>query len=309
MQKISLSINPTYLCNFRCKFCYLTEEQLSSKHKLDLKKLEELLKELKNNSFEISHVDLYGGEIGLLSEDYLNDLDNLVEKFDNPTINIVTNLSKINNFFLRSHVDLSVSFDFEVREKSDLVLQNILKVKKDISILMLASRELIKKDVDSMIKFFNHIENIKSVEIKPYSSNQANDLNVLDYEFEEFVKKWLNSKLTKNFNFKNYDNIFNSLKKSNNSFSDDHIYITPTGKFAVLEFDKFNKEFFLELNSINDYLKWSENEKLKVKNNSFCKNCDFLGNCLTEHYREVLNLDYSCNGYINLLKWSKDHFQ
>lgn len=309
MQKISLSINPIYLCNFRCKFCYLTEDQLSSKDKLDLNKLENLLLDLKNNLFEIEHVDLYGGEIGLLSEDYLNNLDKILEKFDNPSINVVTNLSKINNYFLSEHVDLSVSFDFEVREKSDLVLQNILKIKKNISILMLASKDLIKKNVDDMIKFFNHIENIKSVEIKPYSSNQANNLNVLDDEFEEFIKKWINSKINKNFNFKNYDNILNSINKINNSFSDNHIYITPNGKFSVLEFDSQNNEFFLELNSIKEYLTWADNEKLKVKNNNYCKNCEFLGTCLTEHYREVQSLENSCNGYVNLIKWAKDHIE
>jgi sulfatase maturation enzyme AslB (radical SAM superfamily) len=309
MSKISLSINPTYLCNFRCNFCYLTEEQLSSKNKLDLKKLENLLIELKDNSFEIDHVDLYGGEISLLNEEYLNSLDTLLEKYDNPTINVVTNLSKINNYFLKEHVDLSVSFDFDVREKSDLVIQNILKIKKNISILMLASKDLIKKNVDDMINFFNHIENIKSVEIKPYSSNQANNLNVLDIEFENFVKKWITSKINKNFNFKNYGNIAQSINKTNNSFSDDHIYITPNGKLAVLEFDTNNHEFFLELDSVSDYLNWTNKEKLKVKNNNFCKNCEFLGNCLTEHYREVLSLENSCNGYINLLKWAKDRFQ
>ena len=34
---MNLSINPTYYCNFRCDFCYLTPEQLGDRQKIDLK--------------------------------------------------------------------------------------------------------------------------------------------------------------------------------------------------------------------------------------------------------------------------------
>lgn len=305
-KKINLSINPIYLCNFRCKFCYLTEEQLSDKKIIGLDTLEKKLIELKENKYYIDHVDLYGGEIGLLPEHYLYSLDNLLEKYDNPSINIITNFYKINRYFLEDHVDISVSFDFEAREKHDHVLQNIIKFKKDISILMLASPKLLDLDVDYMIKIFNSISNIKTVEIKPYSQNQANSLNVSDLDFEEFVKKWISSKITKNFEFTNLVNIKKSLNKNYNAFSDNHLYITPYGKFAVLEFDYQNKEYFFELESLKDYEKWCLKEKNRVKENEFCKKCDYLGNCLTEHYRDVQSLENSCNGFKKMLDWAKD---
>lgn len=305
-KKINLSINPIYLCNFRCKFCYLTEEQLSDKKIIGLDTLEKKLIELKENKYYIDHVDLYGGEIGLLPEHYLYSLDNLLEKYDNPSINVITNFYKINRYFLEDHVDISVSFDFEAREKHDHVLQNIIKFKKDISILMLASPKLLDLDVDYMIKIFNSISNIKTVEIKPYSQNQANSLNVSDLDFEEFVKKWISSKVTKNFEFTNLVNIKKSLNKNYNAFSDNHLYITPYGKFAVLEFDYQNKEYFFELESLKDYEKWCLKEKNRVKENEFCKKCDYLGNCLTEHYRDVQSLENSCNGFKKMLDWAKD---
>jgi len=307
MNKISLSINPTYLCNFRCNFCYLTEKQLSDSSRLDLSKLEKKLKEIKEYGYTIDHVDLYGGEVGLLPLSYLEEMDNILENFDNPNINVVTNLYKINPYFEKEHVDLSVSYDFKAREKHDQVLQNIIKSKKRIAILMLASHELIKYDVDGIIKIFNQISNIKTVEIKPYSKNQANDLKVSDSEFEEYIKKWLTSNIPKNFNFKNEENIKLSLSKQYNAFSSDHLYITPKGNFAVLEFDSENKEFFLDLDSIEKYKSWVNLEKTRVYENIFCSKCSFLGNCLTEHYREVTSLDHSCNGYKKLLNWAKDH--
>ena len=77
-ETIDLSINPTYGCNFRCSFCYLTEEQLGERRVLGLDILEQKLKEISTERL-IRHADVYGGEIGLLEEDYLQDLLALVE--------------------------------------------------------------------------------------------------------------------------------------------------------------------------------------------------------------------------------------
>lgn len=306
MKPITISLNPTYLCNFRCKFCYLTPEQLADKTKLDPKRLKEILEELRSAGYLFEHVDFYGGEIGLLSLDYLRELDEVLFDFnDDASINIVTNLYKVHPFFLEDHVTLSVSYDFEAREKSAEVLANILKTNKPISILMLASPKVLSKDVEEMIKFFNSIANVVSVEIKPYSSNQANQLFVTNIDFENFVYKWLTAKTKKNFSFINENNIKRSLLGEYNAFSDNHIYITPTGKIATLEFDENDNEFFLEFDKFEEYLKWTEQEKKKIFNNSFCNKCEYQGHCLTEHYRNVTSLEDSCNGYKRLLDESQ----
>jgi len=303
MKEITLSLNPTYLCNFRCSFCYLTPEQLADSRKLDLTRLDELLKDLSESGVKIKHVDLYGGEVGLLTKEYLRELDEILLKWGDPQVNVVTNLSRIHEYFLEDHVDLSVSFDFEARESHEVVLKNILGLKKKVSILMLASPELLSKDVDEMISFFNSIKNITSVEVKPYSSNQSNQLVVSDVEFESFIMKWITSEVSKKFRFVNRDHLEASLKQERSSFSNDHVYITPTGKFAVLEFDQYDREFFLELNHFSDYLKWAKAEESRVRANIFCQACKFLGHCLTEHYREVKSIKNSCNGYQRLLSW------
>jgi MoaA/NifB/PqqE/SkfB family radical SAM enzyme len=302
-KQITLSINPLYKCNFRCSFCYLTNSQLSSKNILSLDILETLLDELVKKKYTVNHIDLYGGEIALLEQSYLDELMVKTQRFELPDVNVVTNLSKIVPFFLRDDVYLSVSYDFSARERYDEVFYNLTQINKPISILMLASPELLKLDVENIISQLNLIRNIVSVEIKPYSTNQANRLNVSDNAFENYIKTWLQAKTEKKFEFINYLNIVESLRKTRNAYSDNHLYITPNGKFAVLEFDVNNNEYFLELDNIDDYTKWTEQEKEKIQVNQYCSSCQYKGNCLTEHYRNITSLEESCSGFKNLLDW------
>ena len=293
-----VSINPSYFCNFRCDFCYLTTEQLSNQKKISLERLDELLGDIP----KIDYVDLYGGEIGALKKDYFYGLKDTVRKHYTDEINIITNYSMLHDGFFENDVYLSVSYDFEAREKSELVYKNMLMSPVPIAVLILASPEVIEKDVYEMIAMLNMCSSIDSVEIKPYSINQANAHNVTHKQFEEFVIKWIEATTTKNFQFVNQDKIYESINKEYNAFSDDHIYITPNGKYGVLEFDKNDKEYFLELDTWEDYIAWTQKEKADNVS-EICKSCDYFGHCLTEHYRYVKDLDNSCNGYKGLLDY------
>lgn len=304
---ITVSLNPTYLCNFRCDFCYLTKEQLADTKKIDPAVLVGLLEQIKERGYFIDHVDLYGGEVGLLTPTYLEKLDEILNSYSEPSINIISNLSRINSYFLHDYIDLSVSYDFEARQNHNEVFHNMAKVNKDIAVLLLASPELLQLNVDDMILMLSSLGNVKSVEIKPYSSNQANVLAVTDKEFEEFVKKWLTSEMPKNFKFINAQRIKDSLDGTYTAYSDSHVYITPNGKFGVLEFDVNGNEFFLEMDTFEEYMDWTELEKGRVKENAICKACPYLGRCLTEHYRDVKDLTNSCNGFRHLLEWSEEH--
>lgn len=296
-----VSVNPSYFCNFRCDFCYLTEDQLSAPRHIPIPMLEMKLDEVREYK-KIEQIDVYGGEIALLPNNYLFDMFSVFRRYTD-NINVITNLSALKGVFFHQDVTLSVSFDFECREMSDKVMRNILATNKDIHILMLASECLIEKDVEEMIMTFNGMKNVKSVEVKPYSTNQANQHSVSFQDYEEFIKKWIESPTEKNFTFVNEDLIKSSLNDERNAFSDDHIYITPTGSFAVLEFDKKDNEFFLELENMKQYAQWAEREKIRVTGNDFCSGCKYLGRCLSEHLRDVKDVSQSCNGFKLLLDW------
>lgn len=296
-----LSINPTYYCNFRCNFCYLTEEQLSDRKKITLDLLESRVQEAQQH-YQVDMVDLYGGEIGLLPESYVNDLCSMLNRNNIDDINIITNLSMVNDVIRNPDFYVTVSYDFDCREQHERVWNNMFKLEKPFAVLILAGPDLIKKDVDEMILHLNLLANLESVEIKPYSTNQANAHDVTFKDFEEFVKKWIESDMPKNFHFVNEENIQKSLAGTRNAFSNDHVYITPTGKYGVLEFDAEDKEYFLELDTIEEYAQWAKREPTKNVSD-ICRSCQFYGKCLTEHYRYVTSLDNGCNGFKGLLEW------
>jgi sulfatase maturation enzyme AslB (radical SAM superfamily) len=299
---ITVSINPSYFCNFRCDFCYLTEQQLSDQKKIPLEKLDELLSQIPN----IEHVDLYGGEIGALKKDYFYGLRDTIKKHYSDKINIITNYSMLHEGFYEDDFYLSVSYDWTAREKSDKVYQNMLMSPVPIAVLVLASPRVLAMDVDELILSLNICNSVESVEIKPYSTNQSNQHRVTHKDYEEFVAKWISSPIPKNFDFVNEYYLSTVLDGTRNAFSDDHIYITPNGKFAVLEFDLNDNEYFLELDTFEDYLKWTEKEK-SSNLSDICKSCDYYGKCLTEHYRYVKDLTNGCNGYVNLITWYKNY--
>lgn len=301
---MNISINPSYFCNFRCNFCYLTPEQLSEQKKIPLPRLDELLGEVSQHS-KIEWIDLYGGEIGALKKEYFYGLRDVIRNHYADKINIITNFSMLHEGFFEDDFLLSVSYDFEAREKSERVWQNLMHSKVPVALLILASPKILETDVGYMINMINCCSAIESVEIKPYSSNQANTLPVTHTDFELHVIKWLTNDLSKKFEFVNEHRIQDSLAKTYNAFSSDHVYITPNGKFAVLDFDLNDNEIFTELDNFSQYLEWSNNENYRYISN-ICKQCDHYGHCLTEHYRYVKDLSNGCNGYQYLLNWYKN---
>lgn len=301
-----VSLNPTYHCNFRCKFCYLTPDQLSDKRHASLDIVVQRLREV-NNHKQITHVDFYGGEVQLLSEEYVSDILSAVTAVGVESISLITNLSIVRNFVLDERINLTVSYDFGARQDHEKVFNNMLCLDRSFSVLTLASRDFLDTvSVDEFVRTFNMLPNMESVEIKPYSKNQANDQGVLNVEFEDYVWAVLTHP-ERMFNFQNEMNIDEVVHGERNSFSDDHVYITPAGKFAVLEFDEGDREFFLELDSISDYLDWAAKEKIRVVDNKICGSCKYLGHCLSEHLRDVKDDGDSCNGFKGLiLKWVEE---
>ena len=296
---LNLSINPTYLCNLRCNFCYLTPTQLSDTKKLDIGRLDEMLFEIG----KIDHVDLYGGEISTLPEKYQKSLLTGIRKHYSGDININTNLIKVSPLLSEAGVITSVSFDGPARERWDVTLSNMAMLNHPFAVLILCSPKVLEFGAQALYDMLSGFSNLISVEIKPYSSNQSNALGVSYVDFEQYVKEWVILSNGALFDFQNINRLTETLSGKYSAYSDNHVYITPNGKYAVLEFDLNDNEYFLQLDSMADVAAWAADERVKVSTASYCSSCEYLGRCLTEHYRHVDSVDNSCNGFYSLIKW------
>jgi hypothetical protein len=127
----------------------------------------------------------------------------------------------------------------------------------------------------------------------------------MNLEFENFVKSWITCEVPKGFVLTNESNIRESITGQYNAFSNNHIYVTPSGELAVLEFDELDREYFQVCNTMDDYINWTIKEQEQVFSNSVCFPCEYVGRCLTEHMRSAQSTKMSCDGHIHLLNWYK----
>jgi len=307
-----VGVNPTYLCNFRCDFCYLTKNQLEDKTLLDLDVLDYWLKIIHTNNYKsgIEVLDLYGGEITLLDDLYSYKLMKICKKYSKQ-VNVITNLLRPNHPLVQDlSVELSVSYEFKHRERHEQVYHNMMALQRPFRVTSLAFDKFMLLPIEEILDELNRLPNIKSWEIRPYSTNQANSFSITYKDFENYVIKVIETYRKKQYKFElvNIDKLERALDKENNSFTDDVLFITPDGNLAVLDFDYLNREYFRKLPDYAAFVIWSLEEKAKVIGSPICGNCKYLGHCLSEHLRPVKSLAYSCNGFFNLLEWYNDSY-
>lgn len=306
MNNITLSINPSYLCNLRCEFCYLSKSQLGDAKIVDPNKLMEVLAHISAYR-SLRHVDLYGGEVALIPAPRIEAIINTIKFFYHNPINVITNLTSVPDFLFRDDVDISVSWDYKARARNEEVYRNMLLLKKPFHVLLLASDNLLKLGKDEIVHVINLLNNLDylvSFEIKPYSESKFNSYKKDFVQFENWVQIWIDLHSRMNFQFTNIQKIVDVHLYKNSSWSDDHLYITPEGELAVLDFDSAGKEFFKKVEDIPHYEDWCRKEKLKFNNDEICGSCKYLGRCLSEHL-VVATQGQSCSGFFHLLENNK----
>ena len=152
-----LSIQPTFLCNYNCEFCYLGDLR-KNKTILDLNILEQRLNEITTN-YIIRNITIYGGEVSLLNKDYITKLSSLCENINvKPTF--VSNLS---NDWLISYCDennytLSISLNEErpfYNETLSKLKQLSRKDNKNLSVVVLPS--LLNKPYKEIMDLYESI--------------------------------------------------------------------------------------------------------------------------------------------------------
>lgn len=293
---IDLSINLSYYCNLRCKFCYLGEDRLSDHKKLSVAQLDKLLRHI-TESYRIRAVDFYGGEIALVGLEYWTQIRKLVKQHSPREMRLITNLTVVNEIVMDPEVDLYVSWDWKARQQSERVERNMRSLERPFGLLMLGLDETL--DIGDMnLSIVTGIDNLTSVEVKPYSNSKFNQGFGSIAAATELIRR-LRGITDKEI--RNITAARSAIAGERDAYSKDHLFVTPDGQLSVLDFDENDCEFFRILEDVTAFIEWQKEERRYVAKNEACKHCRYLGRCLTEHYRKVEPADGNCSGFKNLL--------
>ena len=284
--ELALSVNPTYKCNLDCEFCYL--KNLHNGSLMDLNKLDEQLNYV-YNKYKIRFIELYGGEITVLDDDYLHTLLKICEKYT-PTVEIVTNFVKPNKWlfdvYKTKDYRLGTSWDYKFRQHSDLILQNIDNFyqqtgKKPCVILCSPKLYDCKEEV---LKYLDR-ESIDAFHITPCMKTKYNNIKYDWKGFEETVKYFIEHPIRARF--ENETNIV----KPRDIYR--HIFINPNNQFVDVSYDENGVESFKPIDIDN----------LNVTIPTKCLTCKNFNHCQNEHMEYLLEDDYDCIGFYKLIDW------
>lgn len=294
-QSISLSVNPLYKCNSNCPFCYLGSLK-DNKNILDLTYLMNTLNSL-SYRYNINSIDIYGGEISLLSEFYFDMITKLCKTFSK-NVSITTNFVEFNKPIINNFDEIGVSLDFnKFRDNQSKVYTNIKAASEIGKVINVLSLDISCQDnKEEIIDILNNLK-IKSWRIIPYSKSKETMYPFKGYTFfEDTVREFLKLQHKMKFSFINklqLDGIINE-----DFYNTSHFYITPNNKIALLKFNENNEEYFEEYDKLDDLYNEVKNEQLKQE--EYCATCSIKNKCLAEH----INYNYkgdSCPGFKNLI--------
>lgn len=289
---MKISLCPSFYCNFRCGWCYLSTNQLASKRLINLTSLSDTVRYLHLLN-PITHIDIYGGEPTLLPSTWSIDLISMLKELCNPHINVITNLSSIQHPLLFLSDTVGISYDFDKREQYKKVRENLRIFPREKHVITLINELHRIEDIESYIEDLTALQ-IDSWELKPFSVSEYNLAFKENFNlFETFVQTVIEHKPP--FVIINEQNLSNP----SNSYSNDHIYIMPDNNMYVLDFEN-NREYFKRIFTFDDFITWTTKEHETYNNHSKCSQCDYNGNCLSEHLKVY---DDVCNGFPNLIKW------
>lgn len=272
---LQLSIIPSFYCNFNCRYCYLGDLK-KDKTILDLNILKERLIEL-DYQYDIHHISIYGGEISLLSNEYLLQLIKLLEKYN---ISFVTNLSNIKfiDFCNQYNIPVSISLN-EERDNYKNTLYNLqqLKTKYELAVVVLPS--ILDKNPKDLLDFYEKLgHDVFFIQYHP-SINNSFKYNITTEEYVKFLYNILKCHTKDNYSFEITNKIILNDDKyvpTMNSF----LFINPGGNYSSIIYNG-DIEQNIEFNSLTEWEKHCKiEEKLYFEQ---CNLCKYYKKCKAEH--------------------------
>ena len=292
-----ISICPNFFCNLNCTYCYLGKHRKNN-NILSLPILKNNLDDILNTFKNIEAINIFGGEISLLSEDYLVELNNLCKKY---TKNIYITTNGLNDNIFNIFDNFSISYN-EERKSNNIIKHKLLYFEKNYNLSIVLLPSILNDNPQVFFDSINH-SNCKHITFQFYSPSVTADKNymITDKEQAECLKRYLTYYLKNNnkyfFKITNLYTIKDCLLKRFDPLQSSNIFILPNGSFASIKYTNTNLEYFKPYTNINAFIEDCQNEIFKYKQK--CSSCKYYKHCYTEH----LNLNKKCSGYKSLLDY------
>ena len=226
----SLTIIPTYFCQYRCNFCFHKENNIDRQpYYLPDEYIDDFLSK---NKEKFDKIIISGGEPMTYPKVYLDRLVNSAKKVTDNVV-IHTFPTNMNNY--RDDVEYLISYDFVSRPYAYDAWQNMLKFPKKFNVIMTLTPQIFALHPNNIFKKLTLLKNINSVELKPMLKIPNLNWKVSQEYCDKYIKAFISTKLNLQYTIVNKEKVkFINNQKSN--YKDDYInYCLLPDKRLVVE--------------------------------------------------------------------------
>ena len=259
-----MNIYVTYKCNFHCPFCSIRKDASP------IINLDWVHEELNKHPELCSNINILGGEPSVTSNDFQEKLINICTEASGDKPYYITNLYKISPFLDKCKP--IVSYDFDIREKNEVVLNNILNLDMDFSLSTVLTDHLVNKVGSSKyIRFISSLKHCNRADLDLYykGKEDTNDFTPDNESLLSFIKDVItNDKV----NLAPLSAMKNNIDSSFNNISD-YFAFTPYNEYGV-RLDYRNGPY-----RIFDTYEEAKHYYDTAINNSLCNKCEFINTC------------------------------
>lgn len=298
MAKLLISLMPTFYCTNNCNYCYLGDLR-SNNTLLPIPRVAKMLGELKWAGFNDIQVQIYGGNLEEVKQDYLSCLCEVVwiETGNKPSIIGWHNIEG----YQRSISLNKVRVDYD-RNKQ------LLKTFPNSNVIVVALPAVIKEGATALLEELQGVTGY--VTIVQYHDSEHNLLKLYseidspNKDYNEFMIDVIDNYLKGDYTFNL--TILDELeanRRGDYSCSDiGHLYINPKGMYCIHHSD----ETYTEFNTVGGWASCCEKRRLeKLKR---CSLCEYYNKCFAEHMFPLSNDCDDCGGNIRLYKWWEKNY-
>lgn len=291
-----MNIYATYFCNFRCPFCFLTNEQRGDATVIDLDWVSDQLSILKSTDRGLeTGLTILGGEPSILPQSFQRKIVDICTNCINKKPWWITNLSVIP--VCVDDVDLIVSYDFNVRQDRGKVVQNILNLNCEFSLSTVLTKPIVDQvGPRKFLDFINHFQLCKRADIHILTQTPTTPSYLIptDDSLISFLDVVLDDRKV---NLANYSNFNNVINLGFDNFSD-RIALLPNNKYGVTSLDLGQPYQVADTLDQALHAYYANVETLSVSD--VCQGCQFLGSCSSRVFSNY------CTGHKRVMEFLKN---